>query len=1230
MTTAGAWRTISVALQADVGGYLTNLNRAQQATTQFGVETEKSTEKSGRSWKGMIQQAAGVAGITVGIAAVVKAGQMMVGQAISWESAFAGVRKTVDATEAEFSALSDGIIAMANRLPATREEIAGVAEAAGQLGIATPNILSFTETMIGMGEATNLAADQAATELARFANITQMSQQDFDRLGSTIVELGNNFATTEAEIVAMSLRIASAGTQVGMTEPQIMALAAALSSVGIDAEAGGTAISRVMISIASAVDAGGESLEAFAAAAEMSSTEFAQLWRDDSTAALTAFVEGLGRAEERGLSMFAMLDELGLADVRVGNALRSMAGAGELLGSSFGMATEAFEENTALADEVAERYKTAGAQLEMFRNQVTNLARIAGEQLVPVLLALSSGVQSVGSWLHDLGSSDAVQGGFESLATAGRNLVEILEALIAAGRPVAEVLVGLGAGLVVASFVALAEALEWVTGGLSAIEPLLTVAAVAAAGLGASFVVTTVGSWAATAAYAAMSKGLITLAAAQAQAAAASIGLGGALGIVAAAAIYAYSEVQKWGREGRERTSNWMEGLVDGADETIETMEQQADQARRLADGLRDSLSTGWRAYTIDIDFNIETKASAEEAERLAEQLEIAAAQIQTAANVAGTSTEFVFAALDAQDLDYRTASLEEITGAVIAYTAAMGAASPAAAQMTIEMAAQDEAISDAVESARTLYDAHQNLASAQRNELDAQRGLADAHRQVAAAQRGVAEAAKGIETARRSVIDATRALGDAERSLADAHRTAAAAQDDLRQAQLDAAFGTRDLAVANQGAEQAERDLASAQRDSLAAQEDLDAARGRAAENLENLDRAARRAELSERQAALALTEARERLAAPAEDATATDRARAALAVESAQLSLEEAQIRNLKAAEALAEANDKGIEQSDEVTAAHERITAAADAEQVAEEKLAQARERITEVQEQLAQRVEDAHRKVEEANRKVEEAQYRVESAAYRVRDAQDAVGAAQQRLVDARQGVVDARDAVTKAEEAVGEAAWETAEAEYELDKKTMGATDALKLQLERLQDLEAILGPNHPLRAGLRGFIEELEGLAAGADYSNAGPGAWRYEPGYSGRSRRWGGIDDHMATGGIRQAMVGNGRTKVWWDEPETGKEAYVPMLGDPAISIPTITEAASWYDLDVSRRAPSGGMDAAMFAQAVAAATSGSSGPLFSDGAIRVETGASIDPQAVGVMAAATIAAKLAATGVR
>src|SRR5699024_3493472 len=121
---------------------------------------------------------------------------------------------------------------------------------------------------------------------ARFSNIMGTSQDDVDRLGAALVGLGNNYATTEAEILAMSTRLAGTSAQLGLTEGDVLGLAAAMSSVGIEAEAGGTAMSMGMKKIDAAVREGGDSLAGFAEVAGMTNEEFSRLWSEDSAQGL--------------------------------------------------------------------------------------------------------------------------------------------------------------------------------------------------------------------------------------------------------------------------------------------------------------------------------------------------------------------------------------------------------------------------------------------------------------------------------------------------------------------------------------------------------------------------------------------------------------------------------------------------------------------------------------------------------------------------------------------------------------------------------------------------------------------------------------------------------------------------------------------------------------------------------------------------------------------------------
>ena len=69
---------------------------------------------------------------------------------------------------------------MTREIPSSASDIAGVMEIAGQLGIATESLTEFTETMINLGVSTNLSAEEAATNLAKFANIVNMADYGTD------------------------------------------------------------------------------------------------------------------------------------------------------------------------------------------------------------------------------------------------------------------------------------------------------------------------------------------------------------------------------------------------------------------------------------------------------------------------------------------------------------------------------------------------------------------------------------------------------------------------------------------------------------------------------------------------------------------------------------------------------------------------------------------------------------------------------------------------------------------------------------------------------------------------------------------------------------------------------------------------------------------------------------------------------------------------------------------
>lgn len=465
--------SLIVRIGADITSLTTGLRTATSRVNQFAQRNQEALQAVG---------AVGVALTGLGVAAGAGIGYA-VKVSSDFESAFAGVKKTVDATDKEIEGFRKGILKMAQEIPASTEEIAGVAEAAGQLGIKNEAIMGFTETMVNMGVATNMASEDAATALARLANITQMPQENFDRLGATIVDLGNNLATTESEIVEMGLRIAGAGSQVGLTEAQILSFAGALSSVGIEAEAGGTAFSRVMIEMSSAAKLGGDNLDNFAKVSGMSSAEFKEAFEKDASGAIITFIEGLGKMSKEGKNVFGVLEDLGLSEIRVRDALLRASGAGDLFRESLETGTKAWEENVALTKEASERYKTFDSQIKILQNKLKHVVRIIGDEFKAVLVLLMKALDPVIDGVIKMAEKFSKL--HPTIKMTAAILVMVATAFALLAGPLL-ILVGF-LPMVVACFNAIVAALPAVLGVISAVAAPIAIVVAAIVGLIAAF-----------------------------------------------------------------------------------------------------------------------------------------------------------------------------------------------------------------------------------------------------------------------------------------------------------------------------------------------------------------------------------------------------------------------------------------------------------------------------------------------------------------------------------------------------------------------------------------------------------------------------------------------------------------------------------------------------------------------------------------------------------------------
>lgn len=480
-------------LTANTAEFETAMKRAADAAKTFSRETKQIGRDATQLGASLTKT------LTLPIVAV---GGAVAKFAIDFESSFAGVRKTVNASEAEFAQMAQAFRDLSKTIPVNVNELNRLGEAAGALGIPKGEIVDFARVMAELGVTTNLTSDQAAESIAKIQNIFGAAGKDTERFASTLVALGNDGASTETQIVEMATRIAGAGHAINMSQGEVLAFASALSSVGIEAEMGGSAISRVFIDIASAVSKGGDNVKKFAQVAGVEIKEFSRLFKEDAATAVRLFIEGLGKIKDSGGNVLGTLEKLGFTEIRVRDTLLRAAGAGKLLGEALDLQNKAWQENSALTEEAKKRFETTSSQLTLLWNRVKDVGITLGNALlpmiqstvglmdrwIPVIESLAKGfvglpkpVQALGVGLlvvaaaagpliYTFGqlalAASAIAGAFTKTGIATRGLAAAMTALrVSMGFLLS------GPALIIGTIVAIGAALDRLTRGIGKLPP---------------------------------------------------------------------------------------------------------------------------------------------------------------------------------------------------------------------------------------------------------------------------------------------------------------------------------------------------------------------------------------------------------------------------------------------------------------------------------------------------------------------------------------------------------------------------------------------------------------------------------------------------------------------------------------------------------------------------------------------------------------------------------------
>lgn len=371
-------------LVKDIQNLNREISKAEQQTGRFQRNVGNYGGALGGGLSALSPQLSQLVGKGGGLIGLSLAAKNAFDTVSSFDSGLKNVQKTTGLTSQETSKLGDEFIRLSKELKTvSTQSLTEYATVAGQLGVkGTQNILAFTEALAKLETASDITGEQGGAEIARLLTLTDGGVQNVKRFGDEIVNLGNNFAATESEILGNATRIAQSTGVYKLGRENVLAYATATKSIGVEAELVGSTIGRTLGTI-EGLSRSTKNAKVITDLLGISQKELQQRFRENSGQVLTDFIDALRRVDESGGSVNGTLEELGIKAIRDKTVLGSLATNG------FNVLTDAIDKTRNAGNALDDEFGTASTKIE---KQVGRI-KIAWENLV---LAFEQGTGIIG------------------------------------------------------------------------------------------------------------------------------------------------------------------------------------------------------------------------------------------------------------------------------------------------------------------------------------------------------------------------------------------------------------------------------------------------------------------------------------------------------------------------------------------------------------------------------------------------------------------------------------------------------------------------------------------------------------------------------------------------------------------------------------------------------------------------------------------------------------------
>lgn len=320
-----------------------------------------------------------------------------------YEMALARLKSALPDAGEEIERLNQAALEMSETIPVSYEELMAIMTGLAKAGVPVQNIEGMTLALARMSAVTGMTAEEVSTSMVMFMNSMGLPMGNVDQLGAALVRLADESIATEGDIFSMATRMAATGSLAGLSATEVLSLSAAFASMGVNAEAGGSAASKLMKKMQLAAETG-QNVEGFANVMGVSAEEFSRMWDSSASDTMLAFFQGLSDMDASGeQSVTAWLAEMELNEIRLSNLIALGASRPDMFESLMGSGKEGFAENTALVEKAGTIFETTSGQMDMLANATRNAQADLGENVADTFQPI---IDKVGELVKGFGELD--------------------------------------------------------------------------------------------------------------------------------------------------------------------------------------------------------------------------------------------------------------------------------------------------------------------------------------------------------------------------------------------------------------------------------------------------------------------------------------------------------------------------------------------------------------------------------------------------------------------------------------------------------------------------------------------------------------------------------------------------------------------------------------------------------------------------------------------------------